>query len=995
MREALIYLALTVEGCGNRFNRAPCLAAIEGQLLASTYSYSFQGTVLGFAAAGATFGVGADAGVLTETLSDPMLRSPAGLTINGSVDRVIRLDVERLENRTSGIWDGKIFYSTSGGGAHGESGSYYQSFSDIPLGQRVTVELDMSALTAGGTDWITHTVTQIRIDFDNGPGGVFKIYSVQVGHYASADEATGSAKCFNTWATCQDQAHFTRVQNEIMFALAAEYRPLGVEAIPCIKSVDFTPATINPGQDLGSRASLRVTFKDHPTPDTGMAGDPYFADRAYNPYEQGSFWPKFRARQPYLRGEPLVWYQGFVGDDLADMERRTFIVESFDGPSADGTYTLIAHDMLKMLDGDRAQAPFVSAGRLNADITDVQTTAVLSPVGVGATYPGSGYLAIGGNEIVSFSRSGDDLTIARPQLGSKASAHKATDKVQIVLDYVSADPADIIRDWMVNFAGVDPAYIPLDEWQAETAAYLKRTYTGTLAEPKPVAQLVAELMRDCGLSIWWDDLAQLIRLRVLRPIPTEAVRYDETLMVKGKISISDQQDKRVSQVWVSYGQIDPTQEDAKANFRATAATVDLASEANYGQSKIEKIASRWIPSGGLSAAQRVADMQLSRFATPPRLFKFTLFRDAQTAPQLGDGCRISHRTLQDATGARVDVPAQIIRVKPMPEGFEVWAEEFTFAPLDLDNRSITVNYDTTGVNIRTMHDESYPDPTPGTIVNFEVVAGVYVGSTSTSVPALQTGTWPTKAVTGNRTSGSPTLTGIADTTDLFVNQRVSGTGIPNGAKIISIVPNTSITLDKNASSGSGTSTALTVALVILNVTIKGNVFGRGGNGGRGANGQGGIPGQAGGAGGKAFKVDYPIYLTDTAGLTGGGGGGGGGGPCRDPSDHKGGGGGGGQGELGGDGGEGPGNGREGTPGSRTAGGVGGHGWTNNNFFSGPRDDPDRRGGNGGLLGQNGQGGQGSSDEPPGAGGAAGASIDGISKVVTVGVAGDRRGGQIN
>lgn len=809
---------------------------------------------------------------------------------------------------------------------------------------------------------------------------------------------TGDAKCFNTWATCSDQANYVAVDSEIMFAVAAEYRPLGVEAIPCIQAVDYTPATLNPGQDLGTRATLRVVFKDHPTSDTGMGGDPYYAERTYNPYERGSFWPKFRARQPYLRGEVLVWYQGFVGDDLADMERRTFIVESFDGPTVDGTYTLIANDMLKRLDGDRAQAPLVSSGRLLADITDVATAATLTPAGIGnSEYPASGHLAIGGNEAASFTRAADVLTIARAQLGSTASTHKAGDKAQQVLRYVSADPADIIYDLMVTYAGIDPAYIPLAEWQAETAAYLQRNYTGSIVEPTPVAQLVAELMRDCGLSIWWDDLAELIRLRVLRPLPAESIRYDETLFLKGTIVIGEQQAKRISQVWVSYGQIDPTQEDAKSNFRATYAQADIPSETNYGQSKVEKIASRWIAAGALTAAARVADKLLSRFATPPRLFKFKLFRDAQALPQLGDGCLVSHRILQDASGARVDVPAQIIRVKAAPEGFEVWAEEFIFGVTteDLSTRTITVNYDATDLNIRTMHDEAYPDPSAGTVVNFVVEAGVYVGSTSTSTPALQTGTWPTMPVTGNRTSGNPTLTGIVDTTDLFVGQRVAGTGIPNGAKILSIVVNTSITLDMNASSGAGTSTALTVSTVILNVTIKGLVLGRGGKGGQGANGNGNVDAEDGYPGGKAFLVAYPIFLTDAAGTTGGGGGGGGGGPCRDPSDHKGGGGGGGQGELGGDGGLGPGNGREGTAGSRTAAGVGGHGWTNNNFFAGPSDDGTRRGGNGGTLGVAGQNGQGSSDLDKGTGGAAGASIDGISKVVTVGSSGTRLGSQIN
>ena len=75
------------------------------------------------------------------------------------------------------------------------------------------------------------------------------------------------------------------------------------------------------------------------------------------------------------------------------------------GPTYDGTYKIIAKDVLKLTDGDRALAPALSPGQLLADITDTSHSATLTPTGIGdSDYPGEAYLAIGGKEIVGTHR---------------------------------------------------------------------------------------------------------------------------------------------------------------------------------------------------------------------------------------------------------------------------------------------------------------------------------------------------------------------------------------------------------------------------------------------------------------------------------------------------------------------------------------------------------------------------------------------------------------
>src|SRR3569833_551747 len=127
---------------------------------------------------------------------------------------------------------------------------------------------------------------------------------------------TGSAKCFNTRATCQDVEHFTNSPVTLRFSVDTGHNPADIEALPFIathEDVAITPGRISLGEDLGQRESVSITFGDRPHPDTGAGFDKYLVDRIYDPFSQGTFWGKFRARQPYLKGRTLRLFRGFVG----------------------------------------------------------------------------------------------------------------------------------------------------------------------------------------------------------------------------------------------------------------------------------------------------------------------------------------------------------------------------------------------------------------------------------------------------------------------------------------------------------------------------------------------------------------------------------------------------------------------------------------------------------------------------------------------------------
>lgn len=448
------------------------------------------------------------------------------------------------------------------------------------------------------------------------------------------------------------------------FAIPTDYLPADIDCIPSIDSVSFTPARVSLGENLGQRAAIRVNFSDHRH---------IFATDSY---DQGSFWGKWRGRYgTKLRGRPLRVIRGMLGQALSEMDTRHYLIETTDGPTPDAVYVIEAKDVLKFADDDRAQAPIISNGRLAGSINSAVTSATLAPSGIGnAEYPVSGYLCLGGKEVVSFTRSNDALTITRAQFGSVAQAHSAGDRVQQVLRYDGNDVADIIQDLLVNYAGVASEYIELAEWQAETAAHLGTSliYAATITEPTSVKTLLNELIEQAALALWWDDRAQRVRLQVLREISTDTDTFTEDRIIAGSLKVREQPGKRISQVWTFYGERDPTDRGAdQDNYRSALADVDLEAETEYGSAEIDQISARWVETE--TTASRLNAIKLSRFRDPPRLFEFDLVTGEQIA--LATGYTLEWWANQNSLGEVQPAKIQVTEVSIFSDRIHVVAEE--------------------------------------------------------------------------------------------------------------------------------------------------------------------------------------------------------------------------------------------------------------------------------------------------------------------------------
>lgn len=219
---------------------------------------------------------------------------------------------------------------------------------------------------------------------------------------------TGDDKCFNSKLTCQDRANYAETTVTVRFCVPTSWLPRDIDADPRLLSFSVTPATVSLGEGLGERGSLTIELQDGPHPDTGEAYDKYHADRAYDPWIQGTLFGKLSARYPNLRGVLTRFYVGEESDALADMEVRHYVVDDFNGPTRDARFTITGKDPLKLIDDERAVAPLASLGRLSVGVTATDTTLTLAPTGAGSDYDPTGYASIGAKEVVAFAR---DVTV--------------------------------------------------------------------------------------------------------------------------------------------------------------------------------------------------------------------------------------------------------------------------------------------------------------------------------------------------------------------------------------------------------------------------------------------------------------------------------------------------------------------------------------------------------------------------------------------------------
>lgn len=552
---------------------------------------------------------------------------------------------------------------------------------------------------------------------------------------------TGERKCYNSPRTCQDPANFTAGAEQVVrWAEPTEALDANsYDFIPSQVSVETSPQVISPGESLGIRESVSATYRNHLHNDVGF--DKYLADRGYNTYEKGTFWGKFRARWPNLQGCEFRVVRGFVGQAIADMERRHYIVESTSGPDNKGSFSIKAKDVLKLLDDDKAQAPNVSNGTLAGAVSDTDTALTLSPVGIGdLEYPASGWASIG-DEAVTFTRSGDSITLTGRGLeGTTAENHDADDTFQLALVFEAAEPSNILNTLWSGYTTMPAAYFDLPAWSAETTSYVGRLYNAKIMKPTGVKKLSNELIQQVGLTVWSDLVSRKVRIKAMRAL-LPLLRLDDSHFIPGTISATPQSEKRVSLVFTYYGRKNPLEKlDEDQNYRGILVQLDDRQQVALEDSTpaIRKIYSRWIQDRG--GSQYINSLVIARYGDAPRKVGFQL--PLSIVPQMGTAVELQSRIFESDDGGPEDpFVAQIIAIEKGKATYSVMTEELDFVSDVVNQSRIDIDYDQANINLRDLYNQNNPTPESGTEVPVVVHAGVSVFSENDQ-PAMTVGDWP-------------------------------------------------------------------------------------------------------------------------------------------------------------------------------------------------------------------------------------------------------------
>jgi len=647
-RQRIDVIDVTVEGCANTYGSSPCTATTSENLI--PYSETFASMIADDATSTivvdvpASYPVGATEAVRIEAATAPDFHdiSNDAITTKGYVSFSCSFLKDSVTQVTL------------------TAGSVYASFNLNTLAM-TSVSFGTTASIVADGAWLRCTVSGVsNVDFSaiisllpstSIPVGdglwasklQLVVHSNASGDYikttATPKGMTGTQKCFNSWATCQDQANYIADDKVVSFCTPTSIVPDG--CIPFLDNVKGDSGQLDPENSLGKRGQITVNLTDAPHDDTGI--DPYVDERTYSALERGTFWPRFRARFPYYQGRKLEWYQGYFPFSRANAKKRTYIIEDLKGWGRTKGIAIIAKDPLKLADDKRAQWPRPSTGLLTSALSAVATPTTLDiTTGTATEYDLEDYettaVVLIGSEIIPYTGTtvitgGVRLTGVgtRGSVGdylTPVAAHDAGVAVQKCAYFEAMKVPKVIQMLLERGGNVPAAYIDYTTWETEYDTWLAGfRVTRLICKPEGVTSIIKELIPQSNTwAVWFDNESAQIRYQVVRPLDYDEMidtLSDDTHIIAGSLLAQDDSDRLLNQLLVQYGQIDPTK-DAKdgTNYREGFVAIDVGSQSarEHGQVFTNTINGRWHGTGNRAELIAIADRLLqARSAVPVRV----------------------------------------------------------------------------------------------------------------------------------------------------------------------------------------------------------------------------------------------------------------------------------------------------------------------------------------------------------------------------------------
>ncbi len=692
-RQRIDVIDVTVEGCANTYGVAPCNASIAENLM----PYSETLASLEDDYGNTSIAVDVPASYPTDATEAARIESTASadpheilypiafnarytsfscsfladqltsvIMVYGSLYAVFNLSTVSFSGATAGTTASIV----------SDGGSWIKC---TISGQSTTIGLPL--LTFGSGITIGHGLWASKLQLSQQESAVGY---VKTG--ATAHPKTGSDKCFNSWATCQDPANYLADDKVVSFCTPTSIVPDG--CIPFLDNVKGDSGQLDPENSLGKRGQITVNVMDAPHDDTGI--DPYVDERTYSALDRGTFWPRFRARFPYYQGRKLEWYQGYFPFSRANAKKRTYIIEDLKGWGRTKGIAIIAKDPLKLADDKRAQWPRPSTGLLTSTIAAVATPTTLDiTTGTATEYDLEDYettaVVLIGSEIIPYTGTtpitgGVRLTGVgtRGIVGdyiTPVAAHDAGVAVQKCANFSAMKVPKVIQMLLERGGNVPAAYIDYTTWETEYDTWLAGfRVTRLICKPEGVTSIIKELIPQSNTwAVWFDNESAQIRYQVVRPLDYDEMidtLSDDNHIIAGSLLAQDDSDRLLNQLLVQYGQIDPTK-DAKGgtNYREGFVAIDVGSQSarEHGQVFTNTINGRWHGTGNRAELIVIADKLLKARSSVPIRVEFDVDRKDDDA-KTGQFVTLETAAIVDTHG---EAKPTIVRIIQQDAGGEI------------------------------------------------------------------------------------------------------------------------------------------------------------------------------------------------------------------------------------------------------------------------------------------------------------------------------------
>ena len=532
----------------------------------------------------------------------------------------------------------------------------------------------------------------------------------------------------------------------------------GLDCFPCLISADSEPAVVNPGIDIGIRATGAIRLKDFTSIDSFELQDLYSNRRV-----KASFWAKMFSRNEF-KYRPARILRGYTEDGyfyLENFEVEHYIVDTYQGPSLSGDISFNLVDILAFTDPLNVKVPFVTSGLLSGPVALGQTAITLNALNTSAEYGSSGLWAIGSEFMAYTINSATTATVVRKRFGTEEQEHNTNASIQKCLYWENENIIDIIID-LLSLTSIPSDYIPVTKWNALKAGELSLfNFTAVIFKPEEVKKLINELIAHAGLTMFTDVVMKEITIIPTTIVDSPVITFTPEEHIKAdSFRWSNEFDKLITNQFIRWALRDYSKTE-DTNYTLNKRTINIASESpkkfKVGSAG-KDILSRWLPNtlDGNQIADQIITKKVYQYGSdiPKRI---TFETDAAYVGNLNLTDRlwlgstfqvvVPENCMVNSDGSIVQLVAQCTSLQrgENNEGWKITGLTYTANFPDEADYVIPAG---TYLDYNLAADPVFSDIlSEGGAKEYTVVIqqGTLFGSTSTATPAFHQGTFPSGA----------------------------------------------------------------------------------------------------------------------------------------------------------------------------------------------------------------------------------------------------------